>query len=53
VLLDGLPVTPVEWFDSKWIKDRLKLKLGTALAFKADATTQRTHSAKHHKRGRR
>jgi hypothetical protein len=30
-LLWGLPVTPVEWWDAHWIKDRLKLKLGDAL----------------------
>ncbi|MCC7547999.1 MAG: M23 family metallopeptidase [Burkholderiales bacterium] len=33
VVLHGLPVTPIEWFDSKWINDRLKLKLGGALPF--------------------
>lgn len=33
VVLHGLPVTPIEWFDSKWINDRLKLKLGDALPF--------------------
>ncbi|HZR02023.1 MAG TPA: M23 family metallopeptidase [Burkholderiales bacterium] len=33
VMLDGLPVSPIEWFDSKWIHDRLKLKLGNALPF--------------------
>jgi murein DD-endopeptidase MepM/ murein hydrolase activator NlpD len=32
-MLDGLPVSPIEWFDRKWIKDRLKLKLGDALPF--------------------
>ena len=31
MVLDGLPVTPVEWWDAHWIKDRLKLKLGDAL----------------------
>jgi murein DD-endopeptidase MepM/ murein hydrolase activator NlpD len=33
VLLHGLPVSPIEWFDRKWIHDRLKLKLGSALPF--------------------
>ena len=33
ILLHGLPVTPIEWFDRKWIHDRLKLKLGGALPF--------------------
>jgi murein DD-endopeptidase MepM/ murein hydrolase activator NlpD len=39
VLLHGLPVIPIEWFDSKWITDRLKLKLGGALPFAAAAKT--------------
>jgi murein DD-endopeptidase MepM/ murein hydrolase activator NlpD len=34
MLLDGLPVTPVEWWDPHWIRDRLKKKLGGALPFK-------------------
>jgi murein DD-endopeptidase MepM/ murein hydrolase activator NlpD len=33
MMLHGLPVTPVEWWDGHWIKDRLKLKLGDALPF--------------------
>jgi hypothetical protein len=33
MLLHGLPVTPVEWWDSHWIKDRIKRKLGDALPF--------------------
>ncbi len=32
-LLHGLPVRPVEWWDSHWIADRLKRKLGDALPF--------------------
>jgi murein DD-endopeptidase MepM/ murein hydrolase activator NlpD len=32
-MIRGVPVTPVEWWDSKWIHDRLKLKLGDALPF--------------------
>ena len=43
VMLGGLPVTPIEWFDSKWINDRLKLKLGAALPFKAGANTVKRH----------
>src|SRR5262249_20533547 len=31
VLLHGYPVTPVEWWDPKWIRDRIASKLGTAL----------------------
>jgi murein DD-endopeptidase MepM/ murein hydrolase activator NlpD len=37
LLLDGLPITPIEWWDSHWIQDRLKLKLGDALPFKPAA----------------
>jgi len=33
VVLHGLPVSPIEWFDNKWITDRLKLKLGGALPY--------------------
>ncbi len=33
VLLAGVPVDPVEWFDAKWIRDRLVRKLGSALPF--------------------
>ena len=28
MLLHGLPVTPVEWWDGHWIQDRLEAKLG-------------------------
>jgi Peptidase family M23 len=48
VMLDGLPVSPIEWFDSKWINDRLKLKLGAALPFKPAAKTAKRHK---HPRG--
>jgi len=51
VMLDGLPVTPIEWFDSKWIHDRLKLKLGNALPF--DAAVKAVKVSKSRKRGRR
>jgi murein DD-endopeptidase MepM/ murein hydrolase activator NlpD len=34
-LLQGLPVKPVEWADSHWIKDRIGNKLGAAFPFKA------------------
>lgn len=36
MLLQGLPVDPREWWDSHWIHDRLKLKLGDALPFKGE-----------------
>jgi murein DD-endopeptidase MepM/ murein hydrolase activator NlpD len=33
MLVWGLPITPVEWWDGHWIRDRLKRKLGDALPF--------------------
>jgi len=33
VLLQGLPVNPVEWWDGHWIADRIARKLGSALPF--------------------
>jgi hypothetical protein len=33
MLLHGLPVTPVEWWDEHWIKDRIARKLGAAFVF--------------------
>jgi murein DD-endopeptidase MepM/ murein hydrolase activator NlpD len=33
LLLHGLPVTPVEWWDPHWLRDRLARKLGPALPF--------------------
>jgi murein DD-endopeptidase MepM/ murein hydrolase activator NlpD len=33
ILLHGVPVTPVEWWDGKWIEDHVAYKLGDALAF--------------------
>jgi murein DD-endopeptidase MepM/ murein hydrolase activator NlpD len=39
MLLQGLPVTPVEWWDGHWIQDRLKLKLGAALPWPGSKAT--------------
>jgi murein DD-endopeptidase MepM/ murein hydrolase activator NlpD len=50
VLLQGLPVTPIEWFDSKWINDRLKLKLGAALPFEAQAKSVKVAKHTRHRR---
>jgi len=36
VLLQGLPVTPKEWWDPHWIQDRLARKLGAALPYKGE-----------------
>ena len=33
ILLQGLPVNPVEWWDAHWIEDRIAGKLGAALPF--------------------
>ncbi len=32
-LLRGVPVRPIEWWDSHWIEDRMKRKLGNSLPF--------------------
>ena len=37
MLLDGLAVDPVEWWDAHWIRDRLERKLGAALPFGEEA----------------
>ncbi|MFL6291580.1 MAG: M23 family metallopeptidase, partial [Thermoanaerobaculia bacterium] len=34
MLLQGLAVTPVEWWDPHWIQDRVARKLGAALPYK-------------------
>ena len=34
MLLHGLAITPVEWWDAHWIQDRLKLKLADALPWR-------------------
>jgi murein DD-endopeptidase MepM/ murein hydrolase activator NlpD len=36
-LVRGVPVTPVEWWDSHWIQDRIARKLGSALPFAAQS----------------
>ncbi|MEQ9504582.1 MAG: M23 family metallopeptidase [Deltaproteobacteria bacterium] len=36
MLLAGLAVTPLEWWDGHWIHDRIALKLGDALGFVED-----------------
>jgi murein DD-endopeptidase MepM/ murein hydrolase activator NlpD len=33
MLLQGLPVNPVQWWDAHWIHDRLSTKLGPVLGF--------------------
>jgi murein DD-endopeptidase MepM/ murein hydrolase activator NlpD len=37
MLLQGLAVTPVEWWDPHWIQDRIARKLGPALPYNAKA----------------
>jgi murein DD-endopeptidase MepM/ murein hydrolase activator NlpD len=37
LLLQGLPVSPVEWWDPHWIQDRVARKLGPALPYQANA----------------
>jgi murein DD-endopeptidase MepM/ murein hydrolase activator NlpD len=36
VLVHGLPVNPTEWWDGKWIRDRVARKLGPALPFQTE-----------------
>ena len=33
ILLHGLPVSPVEWWDAHWLTDRIERKLGPAFPF--------------------
>jgi hypothetical protein len=37
MLLQGLPVSPVEWWDPHWIQDRVARKLGPALPYQETA----------------
>lgn len=39
ILLQGLPVDPVEWWDPKWIRDRIASKLGAALDAESPEST--------------
>jgi hypothetical protein len=34
MLLQGLAINPVEWWDPHWIQDRIARKLGPALPYK-------------------
>jgi murein DD-endopeptidase MepM/ murein hydrolase activator NlpD len=36
MLLQGLAVTPVEWWDPHWLQDRVARKLGAAFPYKAE-----------------
>ena len=36
LVLEGLPVSPIEWIDGHWIRDRIARKLGPAFAFRED-----------------
>jgi murein DD-endopeptidase MepM/ murein hydrolase activator NlpD len=33
ILLQGLPVSPIEWWDGHWIRDRIARKLGAGFRF--------------------
>lgn len=39
MLLQGLPVSPVEWWDPHWIQDRIERKLGPALPYQEGGGT--------------
>jgi murein DD-endopeptidase MepM/ murein hydrolase activator NlpD len=45
MLLRGLPVNPVEWWDPHWIQDRIARKLGPALASLGGAAAPRAAAA--------
>jgi murein DD-endopeptidase MepM/ murein hydrolase activator NlpD len=45
MLLRGLPVNPVEWWDPHWIRDRLARKLGPALPFAGGTAAAATAAA--------
>ncbi len=58
MLLDGVEINPVEWWDPHWVKDRILSKMGTELASadeSAPATTAHhhppaeAHARKHHR----
>ncbi len=36
-LVGGLPVTPTEWWDAHWIRDRIAARLSPAVSFAGDA----------------
>jgi hypothetical protein len=40
MLLHGLPVTPLEWWDGHWIQDRIAKKLGAALPLVLEDSTE-------------
>lgn len=40
MLLQGLAVTPVEWWDPHWIQDRVARKLGAALPYQGEGGAQ-------------
>ncbi len=52
MLLQGQPVTPVEWWDPHWLQDRLGAKLGAALPLPAAAAAP-AHAPAAPKRHRR
>ncbi len=39
-LVAGLPVTPTEWWDAHWIRDRVAARLAPAVAFEGDAAVR-------------
>lgn len=41
LMLHGLPVTPLEWWDGRWIQNRIAGKLGDALGFVRNGSRSR------------
>ena len=46
MLLHGMPVNPIEWWDAHWLRDRLKTKLGKALPFGEEEAEPEAEAAK-------
>ncbi len=39
-LIRGLPVTPTEWWDAHWIRDRIAVRLAPAVTFEGEAAAR-------------
>ena len=48
MLIDGVQINPVEWWDPHWVKDRILSKMGENLASSPDPEPK--HVVKHHRK---
>jgi murein DD-endopeptidase MepM/ murein hydrolase activator NlpD len=53
MLIDGVQVNPVEWWDPHWVKDRILSKMGTDLATSDEPAPAHTATPKKAKKRRR